>query len=84
MTCTNTRIQIRNLSNYTTDPQRAGEMMLKAAKANIKLTKKVLTANLHEGLHRRRVGTNKVEQVAMMLAEGNVRDENIVTKILQI
>ena len=36
MTCTNTRIQIRNLSNFTTDAQTSGETMLEAAKASIR------------------------------------------------
>ena len=56
--------------------------MLEAAKLNIKLSRRVLTSNLHEGLHTRRVGTNKIEKVAKMLTEDDERDENVVAKIL--
>ena len=84
MTCTNTRIQIRNLSNFTTDAQTSGETMLEAAKASIKLTRKVLASNLMEGLQTRRVGTHKVEKVARMITEEEERNESVVKKILDI
>ena len=84
MTCTNTRIQIRDLASYTTDPHRAGEIMLEAAKTNVKHTKKVIASNLMKGLHIRKVGTNKVEKVARVLTEENERNEGVVTKILEI
>ena len=84
MTCTNTRIQIRNLSNFTTDAQTSGETMLEAAKASIKLTRKVLASNLMEGLQTRRVGTHKVEKVARMITGEDERNESVVKKILDI
>ena len=42
MTSTNTRMQARSLANLTTDPMRAREKMLEAAKVNIKLIFKTL------------------------------------------
>ena len=84
MTCTNTRIQIRNLSSFTTDAQTSGETMLEAAKASITLTRRVLALNLMEGLQTRRVGTHKIEKVARMITGEEERDESVVKKILEI
>ena len=54
MTSTETRIKLRTLSTSTTDPDKAGELMLEAAKLTVKMTKRVLAYNLVKGLQRRR------------------------------
>ena len=84
MTCTNTRIQIRNLSNLTTDPHRAGDKMLEAVKANVKLVKKVQVKNLLEGLEKRRIGTNEIEIMAKKLVNSEDRDEAVVVRLVGI
>ena len=48
-------MQLRYLSNFTTDPQRTGEAMLEAAKSAVKMTKSVLAVNLLKGLMARRL-----------------------------
>ena len=84
MSLTKTRIDIRTLSNSTTDPKRAGEKMLVAAKANTKLARKTQSVNLMEGLLVRRVGTNLVEKIAKMMADDDERDERLVVKLMSI
>ena len=75
MTFTNTRMEVRYLANLTTDPRRTGEKMLKAAKANVNLVKKVQTRNLLEGLEVRRLGTNEIETMAKKLVNGPEREK---------
>ena len=84
MTCTNTRIKIRYISSFTTDPQRAGERMLEAAKTSCKLIKKVQTKDLLEGLETRRIGTNEIEDMAKKLVKEDFRDETVVVKLVRI
>ena len=81
MTCTETRIKIRTLATSTTDPDKASEMMLEAAKNKIKLTKRVLAVNLLKGLRRRRIGTHTLEKAAKLVTEEDERDEKVVIKI---
>jgi len=69
---------------FTTDPQRAGEKMLEAAKASCNLTKKVQTKDLLEGLETRRIGTNEIEKMAKKLVMEEVRDERVVVKLVRI
>ena len=84
MTSTETRIKLRTLATSTTDPNKAGEMMLEAAKSTVKMTKRVLAFNLVKGCRRRRVGTHAVEKAAKMLTEMDERDEGVVVKLLDI
>ena len=63
---------------------RAGEKMLKAAKVNIILVKKVEATNLLEGLKVRKVGTNVTEKVANLLLKSEERNESVIEKLLQI
>ena len=83
MTSTWTKIEIRNLANFTTDPQRAGETMIEATKLNVKMTKKVLLVNMLKGLRTRRLGTNQIEMSKDLTEEGN-RDEKVVVKLMDI
>ena len=84
MSSTNTRIQIRDLASFTTDPERAGEKMLEAAKVNVQLVKKVQAKNLLEGLKVRKVGTHVTEKAAKMLMMSEVREESVVVKLVEI
>ena len=81
MTSTETRIKLRTLATSTTDPNKAGEMMLEAAKSTVKMTKRVLAFNLVKGCRRRRVGTHVVEKAAKMLTETDERDEGVMRKM---
>ena len=54
MTSTETRMRIRNLATFTTDPNQAGELMLEAAKQRVNMTKKILALNYLKGVKRRR------------------------------
>ena len=84
MSLTKTRIEIRTLSNQTTDPIRAGEKMLEATESNTKLARKTQSVNLLQGLLVRKVGTNVVEKVAKMMSEEDERDEALVEKLMRI
>ena len=84
MSSTNTRIQIRDLASFTTDPERAGEKMLEAAKVNVQLVKKVQAKNLLEGLKVMKVGTHVTEKAAKMLMMSEVREESVVVKLVEI
>ena len=82
MTSTNARMAIRNISNCTTDPTRTGEKMLKAAKLNNILVKRVQTGNVLSGLEVRRIGTNEIESMAKKLLRSDKRDEGVVTRLV--
>ena len=60
MPSTQTRIQIRQLSNFTTDPSKSGEKMLMANLVNIKPAKIVQKVNLLVGLEIRKIGINAI------------------------
>ena len=76
MTCTVTRVELRKLATTTTDPMRAGETMLEAAKQSIKMTKRETALDLVKGLRQRKIGTNEVENVK--------RNEGVVIKLMDI
>ena len=84
MTSTETRIKLRTLATSTTDPNKAGEMMLEAAKSTVKMTNRILAFNLLKGLQRRRVGTHLIEKTSKLLIEMEERDEGVVVKLLDI
>ena len=84
MTSTETRIKLRTLSTSTTDPDKAGELMLEAAKLTVKMTKRVLAYNLVKGLQRRRLGFPAVEKAAKILTENDERDEGVIMKLMDI
>ena len=84
MSCTQTRIELRTLSNFSTDPQRAGVKMVEATKSNVKLARQVQAVNLIEGLVIRKVGTNAIEKLAKVLTEESERNEGVVVKLMRI
>ena len=84
MTSTVTRIQLRNLSTSTTDPNRSGELMLEAAKKSVKSTRRMQALNLVRGLKTRRVGTHVIEKTAKTLTQEKERNESVVIKLLDI
>ena len=84
MTSTKTRMRIRYLSNYTTDPPRAGEAMLEAAKLSVKSTKRLLAVNFLKGLKKRRIGTMAIEKSAQLVMESVVRSEKTVVKMMNM
>ena len=84
MTSTVTRIQLRNLSTSTTDPNKSGELMLEAAKQSVKSTRRMQAFNLVRGLKTRRVGTHFIEKAAKTLTQEKVRNESVVMKLLDI
>ena len=84
MTSTVTRIQLRNLSTSTTDPNKSGELMLEAAKQSVKSTRRMQAFNLVRGLKSRRVGTHFIEKAAKTLTQESERNESVVIKLLDI
>ena len=79
-----TRATLRNLATTTTDPTKAGEKMLEAAKYSVKMTKRMTALNLVKGLKVRRLGTNSVEKAAKDLTEEKERNEGVVVKLMEI
>ena len=67
MTSTKTRMHIRELSNFTTDPLRAGEAMLEAVKCCVKSTKRLLAVNFLKGMRKRRIGTRITSEESIVL-----------------
>ena len=84
MTSTETRIKLRTLSTSTTDPNKAGELMLEAANEAVRMTKRIVAYNLVKGLRKRRVGTHAIEKAARILIESDERDEAVVVQLLDI
>ena len=84
MTSKKTRMRVRELSNFTTDPSRAGEAMLEAVKGCVKSTRRLLAVKLLKGLRKRRIGTYAIEKTAKIVTENLVRSENVVLKMMDI
>ena len=84
MTRRKTRIHIRDLSNFTTDPPRAGEAMLEAAKLTVRSTKIMLAVHFQKRIKVRRIGTMAVEKSAQFVTESVVRSEKTVVKMMDM
>ena len=84
MSSSATRANLRNLVTTTTDPIRAAENMLEAAKNSIKMTKRTTALNLLKGLRVRRLGTYSVEKASKDLTKEIERNEGVVMKLMYI
>ena len=55
---------VRELSHFTTDPNRAAEAILEAVDCGVKSTRRLVAVNLLKGLRNRRIRTNAIKKPA--------------------